>query len=52
MQSLEHKQTSQETEERNRRQESMERLLDDVRQDAEQTPKDYLSETVVPGGGE
>ena len=52
MQSHEHKQTSQETEERSRRRESMERLLDDVRQDAEQAPKEYLRETVVPGGGE
>ena len=52
MQSLNHKQSSQETEERTRRQESLEILLEEIREDAEQNPKDYLNETVVPGGGE
>ena len=52
MQNLKHKQTSQETEEHTRQQVALERLLDEIREDAEDTPKDYLSETEVPGGGE
>ena len=52
MKSLKHKQTPQETEERARRKESMDLLLEEIRKDAEHDPKDYLQETVVPGGGE
>jgi len=52
MKNLKNKPSAEETPERTLRKEALDELVHAVRRDAQREPKEYLEETIVPGGGE